>query len=83
MQARQAAPGRQLGAGWQWQGTPGGSPRPDPALPHSHEHPSQPDPEQGIVAVVQHGSGCQRLHLLLPDSFMCLISEMGFSALDA
>lgn len=80
VQAGQAASGRQQGAGWQWQGTPGSSPRPGPALP---EHPSKPDPEQGIVAVLQHSSGCRRLHLLLPDSFMCLVSERGFSALDA
>lgn len=83
VQAGQAASGRQQGAGWQWQGTPGNSPRPDTALPSAHEHPSKPDPEQGIVAAVQHSSRCQRLHVLLPDNFMCFISEMGFSALDA
>lgn len=83
VQAGQAALGRQQGAGWRWQSTPGSSHRPDPALPKAHEHPSKPDPEQCIVALVQHSSRCQRLHLLLLDSFMYLISEMGFSALDA
>ena len=54
---------------------PGAPLGPDSALPDAHEHPSKPDPEQGVAAVVQHSSGCQRLHLLLPNSFVCLISE--------
>lgn len=44
-------------------------------LSDARKHSSEPDPEQGIAAVVQHVSECQRLHLLLPNSFVCRISE--------
>lgn len=48
---------------------PGAPPGPDSALPDAHEHPGEPDPEQGVAAVVQHSGGCQSL----PAPRHCLI----------
>lgn len=45
----------------------------------THEHPSDPDTGLGVVPVFWHSSECQRLHLLLPNSFMCLTSERDLS----
>lgn len=42
---------------------------PDSALPNAHEHSSEPDPEQGVVAVAWHSSRRQ--------SFVCLTAERG------
>lgn len=86
-QAGQAALGRagccQLGSrvlaeaalGGNGKAPPAAPPGPDSALPDTHEHPSEPDPEQGIVAVLWHSSGCQSLHPLLCNSFVCLTTE--------